>query len=210
MIGGKFGFVFFYVCRWQILSFSNRYISILYEIYPQSESPLLTQIARLECIDPPAHLLTDTLVYFHEDRMVFRVWDYRSNYSTCFSTDIDVTRFKHIIKVFSVLSKMLKLALTDSLGRHSQRRQPLSCSLKKEYSSGPSHLYYLILPTTFSTTIQPIYHRSSEFHSRMTLFASTSLIGRQSLPGILDLGGILGNPSISTLYIRIPKLIGSN
>jgi hypothetical protein len=88
-------------------SFSNSYISILYEIYPQSETPLLTQIAHLDCndIDAPVHLLTETLICrdFHDDRMVFRVWDYRANYSICFAADIDIN--KVILEVFSVLPK---------------------------------------------------------------------------------------------------------
>ena len=103
--------------------------------------------------------------------------------------------------------KMLKLtSLTDSLDRHSRRRQLLSSSMMEEYLYGQSQLYYLILPTTFSTTIQPTYHRSSELHSRITLFTVTSLIGRQFLPGILD----LGNPSISIFYVSIRNLIGSS
>jgi hypothetical protein len=90
-------------------SFSNRYISILYEIYPQSETPLLTQIAHLDCndIDVPAHLLTETLIFCKscEDGMVFRVWDYRANYSTCFAADVDIKKFNYKLEVFSVLPK---------------------------------------------------------------------------------------------------------
>ena len=169
-------------------SFSHRYISLLYEIYPQSETPLLTQIAHLDCNKIPVQLLTDSLIFwdFRDDTAIFRVWDYRANYSTCFAADINLRKFN--LKVLSVFSKMLKLVLTDSLGRYSPPRQPSSFSLKKEYPSGPSHLYHPILPTTFLTTIQLIYFRSSQFHSRMALLTLTSLVGGQSLPGTLNLG----------------------
>ena len=91
----------------KFVPFSNRYISILYEIYPQSETPLLVQIAHLDCNMISAHLLTDMLIFrdFHEDRVVFRVWDYRANRSTCFAAEIEVERLS--LDVFSVLSKML-------------------------------------------------------------------------------------------------------
>ena len=67
----------------------------IYEIYPQSESPLLIQIAHLDwdiCKDNPAHLLSDTLIFrdFLDDMIVFRIWDYRANYSTCFSVSADL------------------------------------------------------------------------------------------------------------------------
>ena len=55
--------------------------------------PLLTQIARIAWFeDEPAHLLPDTLICrdFHTDRIGFRVMNYRTNYSTCFSADVDV------------------------------------------------------------------------------------------------------------------------
>ena len=67
----------------------------IYEIYPQSESPLLTQVAHLDwdiSKKNPAHLLFDTLIFhdFPDDRIVFRFWDYRANYSTCFSVSADL------------------------------------------------------------------------------------------------------------------------
>ena len=86
-------------------------------------------------MEGPAHLLPDTLIFrdLYEDRMVLRFWDYRANYSTCFSTDVDIKKFKFSLEVLSVLSKILKLTLTNLLGRHSRRRQLLSFSMKKEY-----------------------------------------------------------------------------
>ena len=69
----------------------------IYEIYPQSELPLLTQIAHLEWTigkENPAHLLSDKLIFrdFLDDRIVFRFWDYRANYSTCFSVSADLEK----------------------------------------------------------------------------------------------------------------------
>ena len=55
--------------------------------------PLLTQIARLDWFGAePVHLLPDILIFrnFHRDRIVFRVVDYRTNCSTCFSADVNV------------------------------------------------------------------------------------------------------------------------
>ena len=117
------------------LSFSFGDFSI-FEIYPQDKIPLLTQIARLDRYpsEYPEHLLPDTLIcrVVHQERIVFRVVDYRTNYSTCFSADVDVEEINYV-KVFFVLFKMLKVASNFSLGRHSQRRQLLLSSLKMEY-----------------------------------------------------------------------------
>jgi hypothetical protein len=88
-----------------IPSFSSGYPSTdhlsIFEIYPQSEIPLLTEIYlhRFPSEDA-AHwqLLPDTLLFraIHEDRIVFRVVDYRTNYSTCFSVDVEL---KNIISL---------------------------------------------------------------------------------------------------------------
>ena len=56
--------------------------------------PLLTQIAHLYWIQSEefaSHSLRDILIchFFQEDRIVFRVVDYRTNYLTCFSVDVD-------------------------------------------------------------------------------------------------------------------------
>ena len=72
---------------------SFRYHLSIFEIYPQSEKPLLTEIARLDwgfSTDHPPHLLPDTLICraFYGDRIIFRVVDYRTNYSTCFTADV--------------------------------------------------------------------------------------------------------------------------
>ena len=91
-----------------IPSFSDDYLSI-FEIYPQSETPMLVQIADLEWLsseESPYHFLPDTLIYrtFHEDRIVFRVLNYRTNHSARFSADVDVKkRFgtKPDVEVFS-------------------------------------------------------------------------------------------------------------
>ena len=95
----------------------------VYEIYPQSEKPHLTQIARLD-FDPPVHcraayLLPSTVIWrvFHLDRIIFRVWDYRLNHSICFSVDVNVEKFEYNLDVNFILSKVLKLASNSFSGR---------------------------------------------------------------------------------------------
>jgi hypothetical protein len=91
-----------------------RYVNCsVYEIYSQSETPHLTQIAHLDfdpSKNPRAHLLPGTVVwnYFYDDRIVFRVWDYRLNHSITFFVDVDVDRFNSNLEVY--LSIALKLA----------------------------------------------------------------------------------------------------
>jgi hypothetical protein len=72
-----------------------------YEIYPQSETPQITQIAHLD-LDPSmdlplaVHLLPDTLIWFgvneevneEMNQIIFRVWDYRLNHSISFAVDV--------------------------------------------------------------------------------------------------------------------------
>ena len=82
---GKLEFIsFMYV--YLIPSFSDDALSI-FEIYPKSERPLLTEIAHIASEEQPAHLLPDTVVCrdIHDDRIVFRIVNYRTNYSTRFS-----------------------------------------------------------------------------------------------------------------------------
>jgi hypothetical protein len=110
----------------------------IFEIYPQSEIPVLTRIAHLDWMysEVPDHLLPDTLIRHirYHDRIVFRVVDYRTNYSTCFSVDVDVERYGFgFVKVFLFFCKTLKLASNYLLGRHLRRRQLLSSSVKKRY-----------------------------------------------------------------------------
>ena len=111
----------------------------IFEIYPQNEIPLLTRIAHLDFFlgEYPAHLLPDTLIcpILHEDKIAFRVVDYRTNYSICISTNINVENVESEldIKVFFVLSKTLKLVSNHILARHLRRRQLLSSSVKKKY-----------------------------------------------------------------------------
>ena len=95
----------------------------VYEIYPQSETPHLTQIAYLNfdpSKDPPAHLLPATVVWygFYEDnRIVFRVWDYRLNHSISFSVDVDVDIFERNLEVYFILSETPKLASNSFVNR---------------------------------------------------------------------------------------------
>ena len=89
-----------------IIPFSSDHFYI-FEIYPQREIPLLTQIAHPKWFpykEHPVHLLPDTLIsrVFHKDRIVFRVVDYRTNRSTCFSADVNVKTIddKHDVEVY--------------------------------------------------------------------------------------------------------------
>jgi hypothetical protein len=86
----------------------------IYEIYPLSETPRLSQIAHINFDNHfTAHLLPDTIIwrFAFRDRIVLRVWDYRLNHSIIFSVAdiVDDTP-----EVYFILSEGLKLA-SDSL-----------------------------------------------------------------------------------------------
>jgi hypothetical protein len=88
-------------------SFSRYYNCSVFEIYPQSETPHLTQIAHLDCDptrDPPVYLLPGTVIWhgLYEDGIIFRVWDYRLNHSISFSVDVDVEKFEFNVKVYFI------------------------------------------------------------------------------------------------------------
>ena len=106
---------------WSILNWFLRYIGCsVYEIYPQNETPHLNQIAHLgfdPSKDPLAQLLPGTVIWsgLYEDRIVFRVWDYRLNHSISFSVDVDVEKFDFDVEVYFIFSKALKLA-SNSFG----------------------------------------------------------------------------------------------
>ena len=80
----------------------------VYEIYPQSETPHLTQIAYLAFIPSVfrlAFLLPGTVIWpeaYYRDTIVFRVWDCRLNHSISFSAAVDADnfKFKRDIEVF--------------------------------------------------------------------------------------------------------------
>ena len=97
-------------------SFFRKNCSI-YEIYPQSETPHLTQIAHLDfgpSGNPLAILLPETVIWYniYDDWIVFRVWNYRLNQSIKFPVDVDVEsrEFRYNFKVHFILFKALKLA----------------------------------------------------------------------------------------------------
>ena len=96
-------------------SFSRETCSV-YEIYPQSETPSLTQVAHLD-FNPPfkAYLLPGIVIwcYYFMDRSVFRVWDYHLNHSITFS--VDNLGSKH--DVCFIPSEALKLASNSFVGR---------------------------------------------------------------------------------------------
>ncbi|KAF8812954.1 hypothetical protein BYT27DRAFT_7239602 [Phlegmacium glaucopus] len=84
-----------------LIIFSSRRFTgcSVYEIYPQSETPQLTEIARLDINKGfLAYLLPDKVIWygFCNDNMVVRVWDFRRNYSTSFSADVDAGRLGYI------------------------------------------------------------------------------------------------------------------
>ena len=86
-----------------------RFDCSVYEIYPQSEIPHLTQVAHLDFNPtkvPSARLLPDTVIWYgsYEYRVVFRVWDYRMNYSISFSVDVE---FDCNLEVHIIHSKVL-------------------------------------------------------------------------------------------------------
>ena len=109
--------------NWSIVNWLIRYEKcFIYEIYPQSETPHLTQIAQLN-FDPfedyPALLLPGTVIWYnvYDDRMVFRVWDYRLDHSICFSVESDLPGFKFDLEVYFILSKAKKKASNSFVGR---------------------------------------------------------------------------------------------
>ena len=103
------------------LRYEKRNCSV-YEIYPQNEAPHLTQIAHLD-FDPSkklsALLVPGTVIWnsLYDDKIVFRVWDYRLNHSISFSVDVDVDKFENALRVYFILSKALKLASNSFIGR---------------------------------------------------------------------------------------------
>ena len=104
--------------------FRYRYCSV-YEIYPQSETPHLTEIAHLDSgpdqgEDQRVHLLPGTAILFgydYDNRIVFTIWDYRLNHSISFSVDVDYDDLRQTINVDFILSKPVKLASDSSVGR---------------------------------------------------------------------------------------------
>ena len=114
------------ISSWSMVnSFFSHQNCYVYEIYPQSKTPHLTQIAYLDFNDrskySPAYLLPGTVVWysFYENRIVFRVWDYRLNHSISFSVDVtvDVDGIESDLEVYFILSEALKLASNSLVGR---------------------------------------------------------------------------------------------
>ena len=71
----------------------------LHEIYPQSETPQLVQIANIDIDYRPGvyhsrrqYLSPDKVIchIFHDSKTILRVWDYRLNASVSFMTPVDV------------------------------------------------------------------------------------------------------------------------
>jgi len=93
-------------------SHSNGRLTI-FEIYPQDEIPLLTQIADLDWFpsEDPVHFLPETLIFrvFYQDRIVFRVVDYRKNCSASFSAEVNVK--KVVSKKYNVETFATKTAI---------------------------------------------------------------------------------------------------
>ncbi|KAF8805716.1 hypothetical protein BYT27DRAFT_6653622 [Phlegmacium glaucopus] len=94
----------------------------IYEIYPQSETPQLTQLAHVNfdpSKDPPAYLLPDRVIWygFYEHGMVFRVWDFRGNHSISFSADVDAKtrRWGYNLEVIATRKAIILLCEEDIL-----------------------------------------------------------------------------------------------
>ncbi|KAF8801190.1 hypothetical protein BYT27DRAFT_7342089 [Phlegmacium glaucopus] len=73
-----------------------------YEIYPQSETPQLTQIAHLDfAYSRYRYILSDNIIWYtplpHE--IIFRVWDYRLNASVSFTAEVDVAKVDYNMRV---------------------------------------------------------------------------------------------------------------
>ena len=112
---GKSPLYYDHLVYWSILNLLFRYSyrnCTIFEIYPENETPTLTQIAHLD-IDHSKYLqvclLPGTVIWhvLYEDIIVFRVWDYRLNHSISFSVDVDsdVDKFDHDLKVYFIFSK---------------------------------------------------------------------------------------------------------
>ena len=90
----------------------------IYEIYPQSETPRLTQIAYLDNFDPSmkAYLLPGTVIWLYPvmDRLFFKVWDYQLNHSITFSI---VDNFDFQPEVYIYIFKWPRLASNSFVGR---------------------------------------------------------------------------------------------
>ena len=115
--------IYDHLVHWCMVNLIFRTECSIYEIYPQSKTPHLSQIADLDfnisdSEDPPNCLFLPGLVFwysFNEDeaRTVFRVWDYRLNHSISFSAAADFIGYH----VYFVLCKTLELASDSFVGR---------------------------------------------------------------------------------------------
>jgi len=83
----------------------------IFEIYPQSETPLLTQIAHFAADSKEllGHLLPDTLIFreLYKDGIIFRVLNYRLNHSTRFSADFDVHGSQYMHSIFATKTAIM-------------------------------------------------------------------------------------------------------
>ena len=99
-------------------SYIGQYFTI-YEFYPESETPTLTQVAHLDLNRSKISgvcLLPGTVIWniIYSDGIVFRVWDYRLNHSISFSVDVENLHFE--LKVYFIfIPKHWKWPLTHSL-----------------------------------------------------------------------------------------------
>ena len=80
----------------------------VYEIYPESKSPHLTLIGHLDfdpTKDPSAYLLPGKVIWygFYEDRIIFRVWDYRLNHSISFCAEVNCRAIEFNLQVYFTL-----------------------------------------------------------------------------------------------------------
>ena len=82
---------------------------VVYEIYPQSETPHLTQIAHLDFdFSVDLYLLPGKVIWYDidDDMIVFRIWNYRlaPDHSISFSIHLDSDNF--LLKVHFISLKL--------------------------------------------------------------------------------------------------------
>ncbi|KAF8801201.1 hypothetical protein BYT27DRAFT_7245340 [Phlegmacium glaucopus] len=86
-----------------------------YEIYPQSEAPQLTQIARLDFEQPyfghHYYVSADKMIWyhFHRHEILFTVWDYRLNASVTFAAQVDVDKIENSVEVLATQTAIIVL-----------------------------------------------------------------------------------------------------
>ncbi|KAF8805098.1 hypothetical protein BYT27DRAFT_7193348 [Phlegmacium glaucopus] len=85
-----------------------------YEIYPQSETPQLTQIAYLDFAQSRPryrYIFSDNIIWYAvlPNEIIFRVWDYRLNASVSFTVEVDVAKVDYSMQVLATKTAIVIL-----------------------------------------------------------------------------------------------------